>query len=54
MVRQGQRVALREELGVMGSSGRSTGTHLHYEVRFNGTPINPVKVFKAAQHVQAI
>jgi hypothetical protein len=54
MVRQGQRVALREEVGVMGSSGRSTGTHLHYEVRFNGTPINPVKVFKAAQHVQAI
>jgi murein DD-endopeptidase MepM/ murein hydrolase activator NlpD len=54
MVRQGQRVALRDEVGVMGSSGRSTGTHLHYEVRFNGTPINPVKVFKAAQHVQAI
>ena len=54
MVRQGQRVALREEVGVMGSSGRSTGIHLHYEVRFNGTPINPVKVFKAAQHVQAI
>ncbi len=54
VVRQGQRVALREKVGVMGSSGRSTGTHLHYEVRFNGTPINPVKVFKAAQHVQAI
>jgi len=54
VVRQGQRVILREKVGVMGSTGRSTGTHLHYEVRFNGTPINPVKVFKAAEHVQAI
>jgi murein DD-endopeptidase MepM/ murein hydrolase activator NlpD len=54
VVRQGQRVALREVVGVMGSTGRSTGTHLHYEVRFNGTLLNPVKIFKAAQHVQAI
>jgi murein DD-endopeptidase MepM/ murein hydrolase activator NlpD len=54
VVRQGQRVALREEIGVMGSSGRSTGVHLHYEVRFNGTPLNPLKIFKAAKHVQAL
>jgi murein DD-endopeptidase MepM/ murein hydrolase activator NlpD len=53
-VRQGQHVALRASVGVMGSTGRSTGTHLHYEVRFNGTPLNPLKIFKAARHVQAI
>jgi murein DD-endopeptidase MepM/ murein hydrolase activator NlpD len=42
-VRVGQVVEVGEKIGEVGSTGRSTGTHLHYEVRKNGKAINPVK-----------
>lgn len=42
-VRVGQEVEVGEKIGEVGSTGRSTGTHLHYEVRKNGKAINPVK-----------
>jgi murein DD-endopeptidase MepM/ murein hydrolase activator NlpD len=42
-VEEGQAVTTGDVIGKVGSTGRSTGTHLHYEVRKDGKPINPVK-----------
>lgn len=39
----GQRVDRGDVIGFVGDSGRSTGPHLHYEVRINGVPVNPYK-----------
>jgi len=51
LVKRGQKVDYRTEIGLLGSSGRSTGPHLHYEVIRNGQPLNPWRVFKAARYV---
>jgi murein DD-endopeptidase MepM/ murein hydrolase activator NlpD len=50
-VRKGQRVSRGDRIGDMGSTGRSTGTHLHYEVRVGGKAVNPMIYIKAARDV---
>ncbi len=42
-VKVGQKIAVGDNIGLVGSTGHSTGSHLHYEVRKNGKPINPAK-----------
>jgi murein DD-endopeptidase MepM/ murein hydrolase activator NlpD len=42
-VSQGETIARSQFIGRVGSTGRSTGPHLHYEVRFNDEPVNPLQ-----------
>ncbi|CAM4268008.1 M23 family metallopeptidase [Palleronia rufa] len=50
-VKVGQRVSRGDRIGDMGTTGRSTGNHLHYEVRVGGEPVNPMTFIKAARNV---
>jgi murein DD-endopeptidase MepM/ murein hydrolase activator NlpD len=50
-VSEGERVSRGERIGDMGNTGRSTGTHLHYEVRRNGDPVNPMTFITAGRDV---
>lgn len=52
-VEEGQWVQAGAELGAIGSTGRSTGPHLHYEVRMDGAPVDPSRYIKAGRLLNA-
>jgi murein DD-endopeptidase MepM/ murein hydrolase activator NlpD len=51
LVKVGQEVSHREKIGLLGSSGRSTGPHVHYEIQVHGRPLDPMKFLKAGKYV---
>ena len=50
-VEKGDKIGFRQVIGTVGSSGRSTGPHLHYEVRLDGRPLNPDNFLEAGRHL---
>ncbi len=50
-VKLGQRVSRGDRVANVGSTGRSTGKHVHYEIRIDNEPINPVTFIEAVRDV---
>ena len=53
LVADNTRVTRGQLIGLMGSTGRSTGPHLHYEVRIDGHAVNPVPFLTTADYLLA-
>jgi murein DD-endopeptidase MepM/ murein hydrolase activator NlpD len=51
LVKKGQKVKFRQKIALMGSSGRSTGSHVHYEIKFDRKQVNPASFIKAGKYV---
>jgi murein DD-endopeptidase MepM/ murein hydrolase activator NlpD len=51
LVSAGDHIARGQLIARMGSTGRSTGSHLHYEVRIDGRPVNPIPFMKSTDYL---
>jgi murein DD-endopeptidase MepM/ murein hydrolase activator NlpD len=54
LVKPGDHLALHDPVGVMGSTGRSTGEHLHYEVRVDGAALDPAQFLEAGRSLKYV
>ena len=52
LAKVGDEVEAGDLIGLGGSTGRSTGSHLHYEIRYKGAPIDPTDYIRATQQAQ--
>ncbi|WEK48680.1 MAG: peptidoglycan DD-metalloendopeptidase family protein [Candidatus Kaistia colombiensis] len=53
-VKVGERVVAGQKIGTVGSTGRSTGPHLHYEIRIDGEAIDPMIYLRAGQEITSL
>jgi len=51
LVKRGEKVAHQHKIGLLGTSGRSTGPHVHYEILIDGKPVDPKNLIKAGKYV---
>jgi murein DD-endopeptidase MepM/ murein hydrolase activator NlpD len=54
LVHPGQHIVRGQQIARMGSTGRSTGSHLHYEVRIDGAAVNPIPFMKSNDYLLAM
>jgi murein DD-endopeptidase MepM/ murein hydrolase activator NlpD len=54
LVKPGQHVTMGQVIGLIGSTGRSTGPHLHYETRVNDTAVDPMKFLRAGEKLSGL
>ena len=54
MVAAGQRVKRADLIALMGSTGRSTGSHLHYELRIDGKGVNSIPFMQSSDYLQSV